>query len=166
MVKVGYNSKLTENFKLSEFMAKEDYEVLASSYVFPFIVENIYRLAVLLEKIRKTSIQITSGYRTPAHNEKVGGAKNSLHLYGMACDFITRDLDFDYLQKLVEWREIGELILYIKQNDPKYLRFHISIPSFNLQKFGVVLLAEEGRKSYQRVEFRRFVEEALKRMRG
>ena len=33
-----------------------------------------------------TPIMITSGYRTPAHNEKVGGAKHSFHMRGMAVD--------------------------------------------------------------------------------
>ena len=31
-------------------------------------------------------VYINSGYRTPQHNEKVGGAKNSYHLYGAAAD--------------------------------------------------------------------------------
>lgn len=31
-------------------------------------------------------IVITSGYRTVAHNKRVGGAKNSSHLYGEALD--------------------------------------------------------------------------------
>jgi uncharacterized protein YcbK (DUF882 family) len=32
-------------------------------------------------------ITITSGYRSPAYNKKVGGASNSQHLYGKAADF-------------------------------------------------------------------------------
>ncbi len=31
-------------------------------------------------------VSIVSGYRDPAHNAAVGGAKNSQHLYGNACD--------------------------------------------------------------------------------
>ena len=31
-------------------------------------------------------VYINSGYRTPQHNEKVGGAKNSYHMYGAAAD--------------------------------------------------------------------------------
>lgn len=31
-------------------------------------------------------VKIISGYRDPAHNASVGGASNSQHLYGTACD--------------------------------------------------------------------------------
>ena len=36
--------------------------------------------------ISNTQFIITSGYRTPAHNKKVQGVKNSSHLKGLACD--------------------------------------------------------------------------------
>lgn len=35
----------------------------------------------------KHQIHISSGHRCPAYNAKVGGAKNSQHLYGRAADF-------------------------------------------------------------------------------
>jgi uncharacterized protein YcbK (DUF882 family) len=34
---------------------------------------------------------IVSGYRTPAHNKAVGGAPNSWHMKGKACDVRCRD---------------------------------------------------------------------------
>jgi len=33
-----------------------------------------------------TSFKITSGFRTPEHNAKVGGSKTSSHLFGLASD--------------------------------------------------------------------------------
>jgi putative chitinase len=55
----------------------------------PDIIENILILANELEKIRKewgTPIGVTSWYRPPAVNQEVGGARNSMHLTGLAAD--------------------------------------------------------------------------------
>lgn len=35
-------------------------------------------------------VVITSSYRSPEHNEKVGGAKNSAHVHGLAYDIILK----------------------------------------------------------------------------
>lgn len=46
-------------------------------------------LASSLEKLRTASggaIEVVSGYRCPRHNDAVGGASSSQHLYGAACD--------------------------------------------------------------------------------
>ena len=46
-------------------------------------------LTVVLQCIREhfgKAVTITSGYRTPAHNAKVGGSKSSQHLLGRAAD--------------------------------------------------------------------------------
>jgi uncharacterized protein YcbK (DUF882 family) len=42
---------------------------------------------VLRDAVGK-SISITSGYRSPQHNKKIGGAKDSQHLYGNAADIV------------------------------------------------------------------------------
>lgn len=57
----------------------------------PYVVENLRRLAQLLEQVRTklgVPLIISSGYRSPALNAAVGGAKNSQHLVGEAADFI------------------------------------------------------------------------------
>ena len=33
---------------------------------------------------------ITSGYRTESHNKKVGGAKKSIHMMGIATDIVVK----------------------------------------------------------------------------
>jgi len=48
-------------------------------------VEFLNKLAQA-RKIAAISFKITSGYRSPAHNEKVGGVKGSSHTNGHAAD--------------------------------------------------------------------------------
>ena len=56
------------------------------------IIENLKRLAEALQTLRSffgnNAIIVTSGYRSPEVNQKVGGSKNSDHLKGLAADFI------------------------------------------------------------------------------
>ena len=76
------NTQLTKNFKYGEFWCHgieppEKYR------------DNIINLAKELQKLRdvlRRPIRITSGYRTPAHNKAIGGARRSQHMYGKAAD--------------------------------------------------------------------------------
>ena len=55
------------------------------------VLANLQRTANGMEAVRVVlggaPINISSGYRSPALNAAVGGAKNSQHLTGQACDF-------------------------------------------------------------------------------
>lgn len=74
---------LSKNFILEEFRSKDGAQ-------FPlFAIENLKKLAANLQIIRDTlnkPITILSGYRSPAHNAKVKGAKDSQHMKGTAAD--------------------------------------------------------------------------------
>lgn len=77
--------KLTTNFNLQEFASKDGSE-------FPeHVIENLKRLAQNLQVLRDVMgvpIRINSGYRSQEHNMKVGGAKNSQHMLGIAADIV------------------------------------------------------------------------------
>lgn len=79
-------TKLTENFNLEEF-ACEDGTPVPSEYR-----NNVELLAENLQVLRDVVgyIHVNSGYRTPAHNKKVGGKPKSKHLVAMAGDVSTR----------------------------------------------------------------------------
>jgi uncharacterized protein YcbK (DUF882 family) len=74
--------KLTNNFNLNEF----------NKHNFPLtetILRNIQELAKNLQILRdevKKPIKITSGFRDPSFNKKIGGASQSRHITGQAAD--------------------------------------------------------------------------------
>lgn len=70
---------ISKNFKLREFACKD------GSNLVKVDSELLVKLQKLRDRIKKPII-ITSGYRTESHNKKVGGSKNSQHLYGKAVD--------------------------------------------------------------------------------
>lgn len=74
---------LTENFSLKEFACKNGVQV-------PDVyMENVQELAENLQMLAyfiNVPIYINSGYRTEEYNKKVGGSKNSQHLYAKAAD--------------------------------------------------------------------------------
>jgi len=82
VLKAGY---LSENFKESEFACKGK-GTLPVQGIAPKLLE-------LLESLRAhfdAPIKINSGYRSPEHNAKVGGAKGSYHVKGMAADIVVK----------------------------------------------------------------------------
>lgn len=82
--------KLTENFSLEEFERSDTATKYGICNKIPSdLMENVQELAKLLQVIRKywgSPIKINSGFRSPELNKKVGGAKNSSHLYAAAAD--------------------------------------------------------------------------------
>jgi zinc D-Ala-D-Ala carboxypeptidase len=48
------------------------------------------QLEVLRRQLGSNSITINSGYRSPEHNENVGGKSSSAHLKGKAVDFTVK----------------------------------------------------------------------------
>jgi len=74
---------ITKNFTLQEFQSKDGAPTPQDA------LANLKVLAANLQVLRDTlnkPIRVTSGYRSPSHNAKVGGVKNSFHLKGMAAD--------------------------------------------------------------------------------
>lgn len=116
---------LTEHFTLEELVASQ----LAARRRLdnrpgPVELANLRRVAALLEQVRALvggPITVSSGYRSPAVNAAVGGARNSAHLQGLAADItapgvapkalaaLIRDSDIQYDQLIYEgtWVHIG-----------------------------------------------------------
>ena len=101
--------RLTPNFSLDEFRSKDGSSFPAE------IVQSLTILATQLQALRielGRSITITSGYRSPSHNLKVGGAKDSFHVRGMAADIqvsgMTPKQVYDTIEKLIKEGKMKE----------------------------------------------------------
>ena len=118
--------KLTEHFTLDEFTRSTTANRLKIDNSVPAdLIPNIKLTAAKLELVRKAldkPIIITSGYRCPALNARVGGVATSAHTKGLAVDFhssfgtpkeicqrlIDAGVEFDKLiQEHNQWVHIG-----------------------------------------------------------
>ena len=81
---LGANYRLSRNFKLGEFASKCGADTVL---IHPALLVGMQAIRDILG----VPLTINSGYRTVAHNDKIGGAKHSLHLLGMAVDLSGAD---------------------------------------------------------------------------
>lgn len=124
---------LTKNFCLEEFLRSDTMPNFAEKIHVPEdVVNNLFLLASLgLEPMRARfgPIVITSGYRTPVLNERVGGGKNSRHLLGMAADYkILSSINGEAYEFLRFRNWPGENIWY-----PREKRGHIALPKLGCE---------------------------------
>lgn len=71
---------VSEHFKVKEFACKDGSDVVLIHPQLPLLLEEVR------EKLDGRPIHVLSGFRTPSHNKREGGAVRSMHLYGMAAD--------------------------------------------------------------------------------
>lgn len=126
-------TRLTSHFCLEEFLRSDTMPNFAEQIHVPEeVVNNLFLLASLgLEPIRARfgPVIITSGYRTSALNEKVGGSPNSRHLYGMAADYRVPAAINGEVYEFLKYRNwSGENILY-----PRERRMHIALPKMGCE---------------------------------
>lgn len=101
---------LTDHFTLEELVASQ----LAARRRLdnrpgPAELANLRRVAALLEQIRALvggPLTVSSGYRSPAVNAAVGGARNSAHLQGLAADITAPGIAPKALAALIRDSEI------------------------------------------------------------
>lgn len=102
---------ITENFSWGEaFIHASEADIRTAT---PEILRNIRIQADAMESIRKFfggfPVFITSWYRSSEHNARVGGARHSYHLQGLATDFIVSGLLPAYVQKKLDNLWLGGL---------------------------------------------------------
>lgn len=79
----------TRNFNINEFRCKGSGKLPTNG------MDNqlLLKLEELRYRLGNKPVVINSGYRTPSHNKKVGGASGSQHLYGKAADIAVRGVN-------------------------------------------------------------------------
>ena len=80
------NTKLSANFRVREFACNNGSDNIKID------LDNVKQLQKIRDHFGK-SITITSGYRTVAHNIKIGGSKQSYHCKGQAADIVIKGVD-------------------------------------------------------------------------
>lgn len=90
---------MSRYFTAKEFASRDGSESPYPETVVPQLYD-------LLDEIREAfgkPVLVNCGYRSPAHNQKVGGAKSSYHVLGMAADIRPKNLsDLPALQELAD----------------------------------------------------------------
>lgn len=92
------NIQISKNFKLKEFECSD------SDAVVKLDSRLLEKLQLLRDKLNNP-INITSGFRTPECNKRVGGSSNSYHMKGMAADIHSPGFTSTEIAKAAE--EIG-----------------------------------------------------------
>lgn len=96
----------TAHFEFSEFTSNDGTGFGGGKVGSATVKENVRRLMYKLEALRtkagNRAITISSGFRSVAHNQAIGGASNSMHVYGTAADCYVSGLSTRQVYVLAE----------------------------------------------------------------
>ena len=101
--------KISPHFKEYELACKCCGKIL-------YYPELILKLEHLRHIIGNLPIIVHSGYRCPSHNARVGGAKESLHMLGMAADISVKGVSIDALATAANAAGFNGIGIYRKDN--------------------------------------------------
>ncbi len=113
-------------FTVEEFACKHCGKVIIDSR----IVETVQRLREYLQK----PVMVTSAYRCPVHNRRIGGVKNSAHVRGYALDVkCTNSEDRERILEFLMVHVVRRIGIH-----PKFIHFDIdpSKPSPRVWLYG------------------------------
>ncbi len=116
--------QLTKNFNIKEFECKGKCKDCDNNCSMPLnVYENIIKLAQQLQFLRDYTgrpITVNSAYRSPEHNEKIGGAykmidgkriETSQHVFGKAADIAIESLKPAEVYRIIEdLIDMGEML--------------------------------------------------------
>ena len=125
--------KITEHFTLQEAEHSDTAKRLGIDNSIPEgLMGNLKRMCDLLESVRSLfnhPVMISSFYRGPELNKKVGGSKTSAHMDCRACDFTVKGVDVNDVFSNIKHSDIefDQLILeYVNPRVPGSGWVHVS----------------------------------------
>ena len=101
------NVVIAPHFNLSEFACPCCNRVMLHPKLLVKLIE--------LRKILERPVYITSGYRCPRYNQKVGGVTNSYHCIGLAADIKVKDINLINLLEICENIDFSGIGFYEKK---------------------------------------------------
>lgn len=116
-------------------------------------LDNLKRLAISLEKIRaltNSPIFVSSGYRSPEVNKKVGGSSTSAHVKGFAADInakgftsrqlanLIKDSDIEFDQLILEYPKSASSWVHIGLANGKQRRQLLTIDKGTGYQIGIL----------------------------
>lgn len=105
MMEKSFMHDLAKDFSLHEMQCSDgSHAVLAH----PALIHGLQEL----RNHANAPVTIESGYRTAAHNEAIGGATRSRHLYGMAADVTVGGMTPAEVQAWAEQMQFGGIGYY------------------------------------------------------
>ena len=99
---------IAPHFNLSEFACPCCHKVM----LHPGLLAKLVALRNVLEK----PVYITSGYRCPSYNRKVGGVANSYHCIGLAADIQVKEINLMELLAYAEEIDFSGIGFYEKRH--------------------------------------------------
>lgn len=89
---------ISKDFHISEFESRDGAKMPRE--VHHNILELVKNLQVIRNYVGKP-LYINSGYRSPAHNKRIGGVLNSKHIVGLAADISVKGLSPKRLARII-----------------------------------------------------------------
>lgn len=127
--------KLTNNFTLEELIKSETAEKYGiDNTPSEKVIQNLTKLAeTILQPIRdelQTPIRVSSGYRSPELNQKIGGVKSSQHTDGSASDLTlgTKNRNKILFSVIVRMIKEGKIKVGQLIDEYNYSWIHVSLP--------------------------------------
>jgi len=147
--------KLAPNFTFNEMTTTGQSDLLASNRAearaSTDVMLRLHLVAAVLQQVRDhfgKPVVITSGYRGPTLNARIGGSRTSQHMKGEAADFHVKGVDLTEVFRWIEGSGLrfGQLILEGQQQDkPTWIHLSLGYPFRPLAKCGQVLTWDASR---------------------